>query len=167
MAPQLPAAVPAPQLRFEPTTFGRLALEAAPLFQAHWEEIARHRDRYQVDLDRDRYLALEREGRLHCVGARIGWGLVGYAIFILSQHLHYRSMRVASCDMIYLAPSARAGGWGYLALVKHCDAELGARGAFVCIHRDKAAHSLEPVFRRAGYATSIERMHEKVLDHGV
>lgn len=143
--------------------FGAWYQEAQPLFRAHWQEIARHRERFELLPDWERYLQLERAGALFAVAVREQWALVGYATFIVGRHLHYKQMRTAGQDMIYLAPAHRARGFGYCALVKFCDEELARLGVHVITQRDKAAHDLSVVYRRRGYSIAVERTHEKVL----
>lgn len=149
-------------IRFVVEPFSRWRQEAAPLFRAHWQEIARHREQVALDPDWERYQRLEDAGTLLAVTMRQAWRLVGYATFLVAPHLHYRQIRVAGQDMIYIEPGYRAGGFAYCALVRFCDAELAARGANIALQRDKETHALEAVYRRTGYAL-IERVHEKVL----
>lgn len=149
-------------LRFTVEPFHAWRVEAEPLFQAHWREIARHRERVALDPDWARYRRLEDAGTLLAVTARHGWRLVGYETFLVSPHLHYRQIIVAGQDMVYLAPEHRAGGFAYCALLRFCDAELVKRGVNIVIRRDKAAHALDAVYRRVDHSL-VERVHEKVL----
>lgn len=149
-----------PHFTVEP--FSRWRRDAQPLFNAHWAEIARHRDQVPLNPDWARYQKLEDAGALLAVTMREGWRLVGYATFLVASHLHYLQIKVASQDMIYIAPEYRAGGFAYCELVRFCDAELEARGVNISLQRDKNAHALGPVYRRLHY-TPVEQVHEKVL----
>lgn len=149
-------------VEFHVEPFSRWRHEAEPLFRAHWEEIARHREQVALDPDWARYQALEDASTLLAVTMRQAWKLAGYATFLVAPHLHYRQIVVGSQDMIYVAPEFRRGGFGYCALLRFCDAELARRGVNLAIQRDKGAHPLDAVYRRLHYAP-VERVHEKVL----
>lgn len=147
---------------FRVEAMSRWREEAQPLFRAHWEEIARHREQVALDMDWARYRLLEDAGVLLAVTMRDAWRLVGYATFMIVQHLHYQQVRMGLQDLIYVAPGHRAAGFAYCSLVRFCDAELAVRGVHLAHQRDKLAHALGPVYRRLHYAP-VETVHEKVL----
>jgi len=152
-----------PEIRLTIEPFSAWRREAEPLFRAHWEEIARHREQVPLDPDWQRYQALEDGGVLFAVTMRRAWRLVGYLTYLVAPHLHYRSLVVGAQDMIYVAPEHRRGGFGYCALVRFGDEALRERGVHLTFQRDKAAYPLEAVYRRLHYAPAIERTHERVL----
>jgi GNAT superfamily N-acetyltransferase len=150
-------------MRFAVEPLSRWYLDAQPLFHAHWAEIGRHRDRFALDPDWRKFVSIEFEGRLFTVTARDAGQVVGYAVFVFGPHLHYRGMRTAVCDMIYLDPAYRAQGLAYRGFVAFCNERLAEHGAHIVLHRSKLSHpALGRILEHDGY-TPIELVHEKVL----
>lgn len=85
--------------------------EARDLVEAHWREIATHKD-IRLEPDIARYRAFDRLGVLRCFTARLGGTIVGYAVFIVQAHLHYAESIQALQDVIYVAPEHRRKGVG-------------------------------------------------------
>src|SRR5690606_7766508 len=62
---------------------------AAPMLQAHWEEIALNKALMVLKPDIEAYRALEAAGQLVSLGAFLGEEPIGYSINVLRRHLHY------------------------------------------------------------------------------
>jgi hypothetical protein len=77
------------------------------LINAHWEEVALHRGEIQLNPDFSRYQVADSQGRLVIITAREDGVMVGYSVFILGHHIHYRECLVASNDVIYVKPEKR------------------------------------------------------------
>ncbi len=125
--------------------------EIGPLLAAHWHEIGQDKVNMRLDPDWDGYVALEKAARLAVFSARNSAGLVGYAVFFVHRHLHYRTITVAINDLLYLQPAYREG----LAGVRFIDAlerELAAAGAQKVFFGVKAWHDFGPILARRGYA---------------
>jgi GNAT superfamily N-acetyltransferase len=84
----------------------------AEMQHAHFEEVAGFKDMLvHVNPDIDKYLANEKNGRLHVIKARAhNKTLVGYSIHIVYTHLHYRHVLIASDDVFYVTPTMRGRG---------------------------------------------------------
>ena len=77
------------------------------LIEDHWNEVALHKDVVKLEPNWGQYAALEAQNRLVIITAREGELLVGYSVFFLHHHAHYKSCLVASNDVIYLVPGKR------------------------------------------------------------
>lgn len=120
------------------------------LFPHHWDEIAIYRD-CPLDLDHARYAALEQAGVLVSFGARDKSGqLVGYAVFILMRHLHYRTTLFAMNDAVFVAPTHRAMGLG-VRLIRFAEQHLKERGVKRVTLHIKPTKDWSPMAERLGY----------------
>lgn len=132
--------------------------ELWPLLYAHWKEIAAWPD-ILLDPDREAYEALDEVGMLRIYTARDGVRLVGYAAYILREHLHYRSSMQAVQDVLFLDKDYRLGGLG-MRLMKYADEELAKAGAQVIFHHTKVAHDFGPLLERMGYKL-VEKVYAR------
>jgi hypothetical protein len=139
-----------PRVRFhrEPLT-QQLWDEALPLLFAHWKEVAHYQD-IELTPDRARYDLLERNGALRTFTARTETGtLIGYALFCVASHLHYRQVLQAQQDVIYIQPDQR--GTMPIRFFKFCEDQLFGEGVDVICHHTKAAHSFGKIVERHGF----------------
>lgn len=84
----------------------------AMLQEAHYREVAGFRAALdRLNIDKEKYIALEKSGRLHLVKARACNGaLVGYSAHLVHPHLHYAHVLVADDDVFYVTPTMRGRG---------------------------------------------------------
>jgi len=87
--------------------------EALALFKEHYEEIAERTDVIELDPDLDRYKTLENAKILEVHTARDDGKLVGYSLWMVVNHLHYKKSVTASSDILYIHPDYRKGLLGY------------------------------------------------------
>ena len=78
---------------------------------AHYREL--NDGAFELAPDFGRYLKMDELGLLKCYAATVDGALAGYAIFIVSPHLHYSTSVWAHEDLYYLAPEYRKGLTGY------------------------------------------------------
>lgn len=137
--------------------------EAEPLLRAHWHEIARFPD-IPLDIDQRTYMLAEAAGMLRIFTARVErradvaadravrhLDLVGYAVYIVSVHPHYKGSLQAKQDVVYVEQASR-GRWIGYKLLKYADAELTAEGIEVAHQHQKIAHpALGVILKRLGY----------------
>jgi GNAT superfamily N-acetyltransferase len=142
--------------------------EIQPLLVEHWREIA-HFDDIPLDPRREVYFALEAAGKLRVFtlrdAERRGTPMVGYAVFVVSEDIHYGSTLTAKQDVLFLLPSYRNVGNG-AHFINACDFELQGEGVKCVFHHVKLAHDFGRLLGSLGY-TAIETIHVKRLDHGV
>ena len=88
-----------------------------PLLRDHYQESNRNR-RMELAPDWDTYRMLHEAGKLLNVVAvehtLDGGRCVGYAVNILSPHIHYKESVVSGNDVIFVVPGARASLGGRL-----------------------------------------------------
>ena len=123
--------------------------ELIPLLQEHYDEIAQFKD---IPLKPDflRYDAIEKAGALRVYTARDDGRLVGYAIFIVGPHLHYKTSLQAVQDVLFLTEKLRRGLSG-LKFIKWCDKMLASDGVQVVCQHVKKARDFGKVLLRLGY----------------
>lgn len=127
---------PATRVSFRVEKLADTANEIAPLLTHHWREIALNQDKIKLNVDWERYLALERAGYLHLVTVRAGDRLVGYHCLIVTPHLHYRDDLFAVSDVYFLLPDFRRGSAG-VRLFRFTEKTLKARGVKVIVINTK------------------------------
>lgn len=151
-------------MRFTEEPARALIDEGGELFRAHWQLIGRHREQHPLAPDFNRWLEAEKKGLLACFGARIGWALKGYAVFIVQRHWDYPSIVEAKNRVIYIDPAELRGLeiLRFKRFLEYCDGKLKERGVNLVIHHVKYTHDFSPLLKRLGYEDS-EKSLEKML----
>lgn len=138
--------------------------ELVPLFRAHYDEIAQHKD-IPLDPDINAYKALEDCGEFRFFTARKDGELIGYAAFIVRHHLHYQRTLMAYCDVLFVAHEHRRG-WVGTNLIEYADRQLADEGVEVVFHHVKTAHpKLGRLLESVGYVQA-ETIWNKRLKQG-
>ena len=140
---------------------GRSIAEALPLFKLHYAEIARYLD-IPLDPDLGMYETVEAAGNLRVYSARHEGELVGYVIFFLRTHPHYKTSLHAHQDVLFLLPAYRKGLVG-IRLIKFADKMLGEEGVQVVSHHVKDYADFGPILERMGYE-KVETIYMRRLD---
>jgi hypothetical protein len=135
--------------------------DIAKLCVRHWEEIAHNRDFIQLDPDWQKYEMLSRAQMLSTTTARIGSILVGYQIYMVMPHLHYKNSLTAMSDVLYLAPEQRKGTTG-IRLMKTAEEELVKLGVQRIVQNVKLTNDWGSILDRMGYKP-FERIYTKIL----
>lgn len=131
--------------------------EAAVLLRDHYEEIAWRRDKIPLAPDDDRYLNLERAGVLRVYTAR-GPRLIGYSVYMVSTHAHYKETLYANNDVLFIEKQAR--GTVGLGLIRFAEAALKAEGVQVVMLHVKTYNDWSPIAERMGYEAT-DRIFQK------
>lgn len=122
--------------------------ESKPLLQKHWDEISHYKD-IPLDPDYDQYLKLEELGITRMFSARTKEGmLVGYALFLIRPHIHYKTCIMAYQDIIFIDPSRRGIGMFF---IQFCDEELKKEGINVVSQHVKNKFNFGPMLEKIGY----------------
>ena len=87
--------------------------EAVLLLKEHYEELAERTDVIELDPDVEKYQKLLEMNILEVHTARDDGNLVGYALWMVMNHLHYKKSVTASSDILYIHPNYRKGIFGY------------------------------------------------------
>lgn len=87
--------------------------EAVELFKRHYEEVAERQDVIELDPNIERYNQLYNAKTLEIHTARDNGKLIGYSLWVVVNHLHYKKSITASSDVLYISPEYRQGMLGY------------------------------------------------------
>lgn len=127
-----------------------LVNEMLPLFVAHHDEINPLKD-IEPDLDVEMFDAVEKVGTLRIFTARDEkCALIGYAVFFVSRHPHFKTSKQALQDALFLSKTARKGMTGYR-FIEFCDKSLADEGCQVIYQNTSIALDYGPILRRLGY----------------
>lgn len=135
--------------------------EMLPLLTRHWREIALNHAEVPLDIDHERYDALDEAGSLHILTVRRAGLLIGYHVAIVSSHLHYRSTLHGITDVFYVAPEYRQGLTG-IRLFQRVEVEMRKLGVKKLFTATKVHLDLSPIFERLGYRR-VEHLYSKLL----
>ena len=124
--------------------------EIADIAVEHWEEIAGYKDTVPLDPLWEYFEDFEKTGRLFVFTLRENDKLIGYSVFWTGVHLHYRSLNVATNDLLFVTKSKRHGRLG-LQLIIECEKYLKTRGVNKLTWHMKPHKSFAPLLERLGY----------------
>jgi len=116
----------------------------------HYEELTLNKHKVKLNPDWNRYFELERQGKLHLFTLRDQTELVGYSVFFLDTHIHYKDLMVATNDIIYLKKSDRLGISG-IRLIKYSEQQMKSLGADKITWHVKLSQDFRPILHRKGY----------------
>lgn len=137
--------------------------EITQLCVRHWEEIALNKDCIPLAPDWDRYQLLANAGMIESAVARDEGGrLVGYQVYIVMPHMHYKTSLTAMSDILFLAPEYRKGMTG-IRLMKRAEDRLIERGVQRVIQNVKLHSDWGLILERMKYKP-FERLYAKLLD---
>jgi GNAT superfamily N-acetyltransferase len=126
-------------LKIAVETLGEVRDECDDIIAAHWREIAVWQD-IPLDPDWPTYENLSKAGMLVIYTVRTEEGkLVGYAVFVMRRHLHYKGHNWAINDIVFVHPDYRDGRIGRR-LVQFWDEDLATRNINVVHVNVKTAH---------------------------
>ena len=140
-----------------------LISEAGELMALHKAELCLHDD-YELDPDWELYFKGSVAGKLVICTARDekDASLIGYAAYAIHQHLHYRQVKQAIQDVLFMHPTRRGQMAGYK-LIAFADEYLATLGVQTVAHHVKVKFDFGPMLVRQGYQQS-EKIFEKRLD---
>lgn len=144
-----------------PSTIAELREHGEALFQAHYDEIALNKDVMRLDPDWQRYERMEACGILLCLAAWADCKMVGYSVTAVLPHPHYKQLRVAQNDVLFVAASCRSGPTGRDLIAATEAAAKGVNAGIIMWHA-KPGTALEHVLPRIGYGVQ-DTLFSKVL----
>jgi GNAT superfamily N-acetyltransferase len=134
--------------------------ELAPLLPIHYEELCVTKD-YELEPDYAAYDNLYKAGCLRAVTCRSDGELIGYIIFIVQPHLHYRSCITAFEDLYYVKKEYRKGRTG-IKLFQYAEQVLKAGGINRIIMHTKIHQDHSRLFEYLGYKNT-DKLFTKLL----
>jgi hypothetical protein len=141
-------------------TFDPFSDEWPALVKVHWDEVALYKEHIQLDLDLEGYRNLEKAGRLCTIAVRDAGKLVGYSLFFVMRHIHYKSTVFGINDMVWLAKCYR-GLYG-AKLIRESERILKRRGVQKITWHVKLSNGLQRLLEVKGY-TLDENVMGKML----
>ena len=148
-------------ITFQEELIENLVEELKPLLQEHWKELANHQDDRPLDPDFDAYILINRRQVIRFITVRDNEKLIGYASFLISNHLHYRSWKYAVSDVYYLSLEYRKTNVG-VQFFQNIETWLKDIGVNSITVQDKVNHAHTSFFERLGF-THVEQVYEKVI----
>ena len=135
--------------------------EAWDLFVAHWNEVGVFKDKMELFPNEDLYEQLATMGLLKLYVVRHDGVIAGYSAFIIQQHPHYVTTKVAMNDILYVKPEYRKGSLS-LKLMNFAEKNLQKEGVqFISMH-SKTEHDFGVILRRKGYQP-VETIYGKYI----
>ena len=115
--------------------------DVKPLLMAHWRELALFQNDIPLDPDFEVYQALDKAGALaaYMIRQETDRRLVGYGVYFLRKHHHYRQHMWAVSDIILVERSHRNAGVGN-GLFDFMEPDLKAQGVAVMHTMTKVMH---------------------------
>lgn len=145
-------------LTYQRETFPQAMREAGALLADHYKEIAWRQDKIPLAPDGSRYLALEKAGVLRVYTAREDGRLVGYSVYMVTTHAHYKETLYANNDVLFIEKQSR--GTVGLRLIRFAEAALKAEGVQVVMLHIKSYNDWSAVVVRMGYEQT-DRIFQK------
>jgi GNAT superfamily N-acetyltransferase len=150
-------------MRFQREPIALLWTEVMPLLAAHYREVAHFQD-IPLDPDQAFYENSEAVGIFRAYTARDEFGkLVGYAAYFVLPNPHYRSLKQAVGDVVYVTPKHRGHLVGFR-MLKWCHEQLTAEGCETATQHVKTVPGLDfsPLLQGMGYEV-VEKLLVKRL----
>jgi GNAT superfamily N-acetyltransferase len=114
------------------------------------------------------YDALQQQDMLRLITVRDDRNkLVGFALYIVMEHLHHEGWRVAECDSLSVAHTHRGQGLGKL-MLELAEIVLAEDNVKLMLNRYRTCYGAEggELFKRAGFEC-IEHVYAKPLNGGI
>lgn len=141
----------------DPTAFFR---ELAPILPIHYEELCVTKD-FPLDPDYAAYDRMQKAGMLRAITCRSDGELVGYIIFFVHPHIHYKSCVTAFEDLYYVKKEFRKGRVG-IKLFQFAESVLKGTGVHRIIMHTKIHMDNSRLFEYLGYKNS-DKLFTKLL----
>ena len=131
--------------------YDEFAVRAAPLIQAHWDEVGSHRDILTLNPNHDRYRGAEKMGIMHLLTAWDGPRMAGYLIAFITAHSRDREATLGALnDVIYTVPEYRSRLVGYRMLQNALDL-MDERKVNIAIFAEKVGRTSPRLMKRLGF----------------
>lgn len=148
-------------ITYQQESLATCQLDAEPLLQSHWEEIALNKDIIKMNPDWEAYADLEESGALKIFTARSEGMLVGYFVVLVKNHIHYKDHLFAYNDVLFLSQEYRKSFVGSR-LIEFAQGCLKEDGVEVLVVNTKLHKPFDRLLNHLGY-THIENIYSKVL----
>jgi len=134
--------------------------EMDDLFPDHYEELCVTKE-FDYEPDYDAYKRLAQAGMLRCITCRADGELIGYIIFFISPHLHYKSCVTATEDIYFVKKEYRKGRVG-IKLFQYAEKVLKQFGINRIVMHTKVHLDHSKLFEYLGYKWT-DKVFTKIL----
>lgn len=141
----------------DPATFVEELKQVIPV---HYDELCVAKD-FPLDPNWEAYGRVYAAGMLKCITARTEDELVGYALFIVQPHIHYKTCKTAFEDVYFLKKEHRLGRTG-IRLFQFAEEALRADGVNRVIMHTKIHVDNSRLFEYLGYKYT-DKLYTKIL----
>ena len=151
--------VPKTEIRL--CTLDEFKVLAEPLFEEHYEEIARNKQIMKLKPNYHLYEALNSTGWLFIYVAMQDDVCIGYSMNIMMHHLHYADLRIAQNDILFVKKEFRGGRLG-LRLLKVTEDHARSEGCKLMLWHAKENTALAKLLPKLKYGVQ-EIMYSKEI----
>ena len=151
--------VPKTEIRL--CTYDEFFVLADPLFEEHYEEIARNKQIMKLKPNYQLYEALNSTGWLFIYVAMRDDVCIGYSMNIMMHHLHYADLRIAQNDILFVKKEFRGGRLG-LRLLKVTEDHARSEGCKLMLWHAKENTALAKLLPKLKYGVQ-EIMYSKEI----
>lgn len=148
-------------MKFAVEKFIDIVNELKPLFEEHYIEIARHKDKIKLKPDYEKYFEMENIGSFHVITAREENELAGYCFNFILPNPHFTDCLIAVNDVIFIRKFFRKGNNG-AKFIEYVECILKDIGIMKFIISTKLEHNFGNLLKRMNY-TPIEMVYEKMF----
>jgi len=134
--------------------------EFEQLFPLHYDELCVTKE-FELEPDYDAYRRVAQAGMLRCVTVRNDDELIGYVIFFISPHLHYKSCVTATEDIYFVRKDFRKGRVG-IKLFQYAEQVLRHCGVQRIVMNTKVHLDNSKLFEYLGYKMT-DKVFTKIL----
>lgn len=97
-------------ITFQEEPFAKFFKDGQALFVQHHKELALNQEKIEMEMDEQKYQALEDAKILFVLTVRDQGYLIGYLVAFIMPHMHYKSAGLmALTDMYFIRPLSRRG----------------------------------------------------------
>ena len=151
--------VPKTEIRL--CTYDEFKVLGDPLFEEHYEEIARNKQIMKLKPNYQLYEALNSTGWLFIYVAMRDDVCIGYSMNIMMHHLHYADLRIAQNDILFVKKEFRGGRLG-LRLLKVTEDHARSEGCKLMLWHAKENTALAELLPKLKYGVQ-EIMYSKEI----
>ena len=149
-------------ITYQRESFSQFISDGKELFAIHNQEVVTQVDGIPLDVNYRAYFKLEEMEKLEVHTVRDDGKLIGYSLWMLHYHIHYKTSLTANSTLIYVKPEYRKGLLGYK-LIKWSIGKIKERGVQRILMGIKPEHDFSKILERLG-ATYFEKIYSIVLD---
>jgi len=140
--------VPKTEIRL--CTLDEFKVVAEPLFEPHYDEIARNKQVMKLKPNWPLYEALNQTGWLFIYIAMQDDVCIGYSMNVMMHHLHYADLKIAQNDVLFVKKELRGGRLG-LRLLKVTEDHARSEGCKLMLWHAKEDTTLAALLPRLKY----------------